>query len=91
MNTQLAGWLQSSQDPTAVANKVKGVILFCSSLIILACAHFFNITLTPDDVTTLATQTGTVAGAIWTVYGVILHLVTWVGTVKNGGTFSPSV
>jgi hypothetical protein len=91
MNTQLASWLQSSQDPASVANKVKGVILVFSSLIILGAAHVFNITLSADDVVTLATEVGSVAGAVWAVYGAVLHLVTWFGTVKNGGTITPSV
>lgn len=76
MNT-LSSWLQSSQDSTQVANKVKGVILFLSSTIILLVGVFFHIQLSASDILTLASELGAVAGAIWTIYGSILHLVTW--------------
>lgn len=81
--THLYGALQSSQDPTEVANKVKGAILMASSVIIFGVAHAFNITLTSNDVVTLATDISGVAGAVWAAYGCILHLVTWLGTVRN--------
>jgi hypothetical protein len=77
---QLSSWLQSSQDPTEVANKVKGAILLCSSLIILLASQFFHIQLSANDVITLGTELGTVAGAVWTIYGVVLHFVTYLGT-----------
>ena len=80
---QLKSWLQSSQDPTQVANKVRGAILVASSLIIFAAAGLFHITLTANDVVSAATEIGGVAGAVWTIYGFILPVVTWFGTVKN--------
>lgn len=83
METQLKSFLQSSQDPTAVANKVKGAILVASSIIIFAAAHVFHVTLTASDVVTLATEVSGIAGAVWTIYGGILHLVTWFGTVNK--------
>lgn len=83
METTLAAWLQSSQDSTQVANKVKGAILAASSLIIFFGAQFFHIQLSANDVITLATEIGTLAGAIWAIYGCILHLTTWAGTVKK--------
>ncbi len=79
MNTQLPAWLQSSQDPTVVANKVKGVILLGSSIIIFTAASFFHIQLSATDVVSLATEVGGVAGAVWTIYGAVLNLVTWLG------------
>lgn len=83
MSRQLYGAIQSSQDPTQVANKVKGAILFASSIIIFGTAHLFNITLTASDIVTLATELSTVAGAVWAIYGCILNLVTWLGTVRQ--------
>lgn len=82
----LSTWLQSSQDPTQVANKVKGVILFLSSTIILLVGVFFHIQLSANDILTLATEIGAVAGAIWTIYGSILHLVTWFGKLRAGAS-----
>lgn len=83
METQLASWLASSQDPTQVANKVRGVILAASSILIFLGAQFFHVTLTADDIVTLATEIGTIAGAVWAIYGCILNLVTWLGTIKK--------
>lgn len=79
---RLYGALQSSQDPTEVANKVKGAILMASSVIIFGAAHVFGITLSANDVVTLGTDVSGVAGAVWMIYGCILHLVTWLGTVR---------
>lgn len=79
---QLQSWLQSSQDPEQVANKVKGVILGASAFIIAIAAAFFHITLSAQDVITLATDISMVAGAIWFIYGLILHGVTYFGRVR---------
>lgn len=79
----LTTWLQSSQDPTAVATKVKGAILAFSSIIIFAAAQIFHLQLTANDVLTLGTEMGTVAGAVIAIYGCFLHLVTWLGTSKQ--------
>lgn len=83
MERRLYGAIASSQDPTQVANKVKGVILALSSIIIFVAAQFFGITLTANDIVTLATQVSGIAGAVWAVYGGVLHLVTWLGTVRE--------
>lgn len=80
MERKLAGWLQSSQDPTEVGNKVKGLILGVSSILILVSAQVFHFQLAANDVVTLATEIGTVAGAVWTIYGAVLHLVTLFGS-----------
>lgn len=80
---QLSTWLQSSQDPTAVANKVKGLILFASSAIIFSAALFFHVKLSANDIISLATELGAVAGAVWTIYGVVLHIITWLGSIKS--------
>lgn len=81
---QLPVWLQSSQDPTEVANKVKGAILVASSLIIFGAAQFFHLTLSANDIVSLATELGAVAGAVWTIYGFVLHAITWLGKSKSG-------
>ena len=83
MQNELVSFLQSSQDPSEIANKVKGGILMVSSLIILTAAAAFHVTLQSSDVASLAAELGTMAGAIWTVYGCGLHLITWWGTIKK--------
>lgn len=83
MERRLYGAIASSQDPTEVANKVKGLILTCSSLIIFGAAIAFHVTLTATDVITLATEASGIAGAVWFIYGSILHLVTWLGTITT--------
>ena len=82
MEKRLYGAIASSQDPATVANKVKGVILALSGVIIFAAAQFVGITLTANDIVTLATQVTAVAGAVWAAYGAILHLVTWLGSYQ---------
>lgn len=81
-NTQLRSWLASSTDPTGqtLATKVKGAILAFSSIIILVVAATFHIQLSANDVITLATELGTIAGVIGVVYGSIQHLIIWWGT-----------
>lgn len=78
----LPKWLQSSVDPTEISNRVKGAVLACSSVIILVVTQIFHIGLTGNDVISLATEAGTVAGAIWTVFGSILWLMKWVSSLK---------
>lgn len=80
---KLYGLLASSQDPSEIANKVKGVILAASSIIIFFAASLFHITLTATDVVGLSTEISGIAGAVWAIYGAILHLVTWFGTVRQ--------
>lgn len=83
MPRKLYGAVASSQDPSVVANKVKGAILAVSSIIIFLAGQFLHITLTAGDVLSLATEISTIAGAVWAIYGCILHLVTWAATVKT--------
>ena len=87
---QLQNWLSSSQDASQVANKVKGVILVASSFIIMGAAWVFHITLTASDIVSLATEIGAVAGAVWAIYGAVLNIVTWIGTVRSGGVPVPA-
>lgn len=83
MERKLYGAIASSQDPSEIANKVKGLILACSSIIIVVAAGLFHVTLSANDVITLATESSGVVGAVWCIYGCILHLVTWIGTVRT--------
>lgn len=76
---ELKSWLQSSQDPEKVSNTVKGIILSLSSVIVLVGAQFFHVQLSASDVLTLATQIGTVAGAVVFFYGLLMK-----GTIKMG-------
>lgn len=85
MEKELHWLLQSSQDPTAVANKVKGLILMASSAIIFVAGFAFHVHLAASDVLTLATEISGIVGALLTVYGGILHLVTWFGTIEKQG------
>ncbi len=78
------GALSSSQDPSQIANKVKGLILGLSSLIIFVAAQFFNIHLSANDVISLATEISGVAGAVWMIYGFVLHGITLFYNWKNG-------
>lgn len=83
MENQLSPIIASSQDSSQIANKIKGAILAVSSLLIMGAALVFHITLSANDIITLSTEIGTIAGAVWAIYGCILHLVTWFGTIKQ--------
>lgn len=75
---RLAGtWAASSnpETPEEISNRVKGIVLALSSVIILVAAQFFHITLSASDVITLAGELGAVAGAAMTIYGAGLWLV----------------
>ena len=69
------GAISSSQDPEQIANKVKGVVLALSSIIILVAGRFFGIQLSANDMISLATEAGIVSGAVWAIYGGILHVL----------------
>lgn len=72
----LHSFFASSQDSTQVSNRVKGIILGLSSIIILVASQFFHITLSANDVVSLASEAGTIVGAIWAIYGAGLAIVT---------------
>lgn len=76
-NPTLAGWAASSNPatPDEISNRVKGVVLALSSVIIYIAAQVFNLTLTPADMIEVATSLGTIAGAVITLYGAGLALV----------------
>ena len=68
-DTRKFGALTSSIDPTQVATRVKGAILAGSSIIIFLAAALFHLTLSANDIITLATEVGAVSGAVMTLYG----------------------
>ncbi len=71
------GAITSSQNPEEIANTIKGMILAFSSIIILVATQFFHITLSANDVLSLASEAGSVAGAIWLLYGVGLKVLAY--------------
>lgn len=83
MENQLKQWAQSSQDPTAVANTIKGLVLSGASLITYFGVTFFHITLSATDIANLATNLGLAAGAILTVYGIVMKGVMWFAKKPN--------
>jgi len=76
MDNRKFGALTSSQNPEQLANKVKGIVLALSSIIILLASKLFGVQLSPTDMVSLATQVGTIAGGVWAVYGSVLHVIT---------------
>lgn len=77
------GVLTSSQNPEEIANKVKGAVLLSSSIVIFLVSKLSGIELTVNDMTDVATSLGAVAGAIWAIYGTILHLIAWFYEIKQ--------
>ncbi len=71
--------MQSSTDATQVSSRVTGAVLAGSSIIIFAAAQIFHIQLSATDIVTLATEIGAVAGAVWTLKGAIIWLMTKFG------------
>ena len=57
--------MSSSADPSQVSATVSGAILGVSTIIIYAAAHLFHIVLSVNDITSLATGVGAVAGSVW--------------------------
>jgi len=76
------GALTSSQDPEQIANTVRGIVLAFSGIITLLATQFFHLSLSSTDVLSLATGLGTAAGAVWTVYGLILKLIVFVSKTR---------
>lgn len=83
MMNNIKTWLQSSQDSTQIANTVKGTILAISSIIVYLFSVWFHVTLSATDIVNLATEIGAMAGALWAVWGILMKLVVWFGTVKT--------
>jgi len=70
------GAITSSTNPEEIAMRVKGITLALSSVIILIATQAFHVQLTANDVISLAGELGAVAGAITTLYGAGLWLLT---------------
>lgn len=71
------GVISSSQNPEQIASTVKGLVLSFSAIIILVAQQFFHINLTATDVASFATEASIAAGAIWTLYGLVLKVLAW--------------
>ena len=82
---QISSWLQSSADPTQVSNTVRGVVHAASGIIMFLGAQFFHVQLTANDVLSLATEVGTLAGVLWFFYGLLMK-----GVMRVGSTPAPA-
>ncbi len=69
MENRKFGAITSSQDPEEISTRIKGITVAMSALIIFFASQFFHITLTANDVLSLGTELGAIAGAIMTLYG----------------------
>lgn len=54
-----------------------------SSAVIFLAAKFFGLQIAVSDMTELATVLGALSGAMWAVYGAVLHLIAIFYRVKN--------
>lgn len=77
------GALSSSTDSEKLANTVKGFILAASSIIILLATRLFGLELTADDISSLATTLGSLAGAVWMAYGLIQKIIVFFAEKKQ--------
>jgi len=80
---RLAGWAASSSSPTEVSNRIKGIVMAGSSLVVLLGSRFFGLELTTENVMELSTQLGALGGAGWAVWGAVMALVRWVAKVRS--------
>ena len=83
MNKKLGAWAASSSNPEDISNRVKGIVLALSSVIILVAAQIFQVQLTANDVVSLASSLGALAGAIWAIWGAGIALVRWIAQVRD--------
>ena len=74
----MKNWLKSSQNPAQVSNTVRGSILAVAGLILFA-AQYFGLPYTETDVIEAASQIGVVAGALWSLYGLVMKGVMKIG------------
>lgn len=78
-NTNVPSYMASSVDSTQVSSRVTGAVLAFSSIIILLAGQFFHVQLTATDIISYATELGAVAGAVWTLKGAIIWIMTKFG------------
>jgi len=81
-NKKLAGWAASSNNQEDVSNRIKGLVIAFSGVIIFVASQFFGISLTANDVVELATQLSVIGGLAFSLYGGILALIRKFATVK---------
>jgi hypothetical protein len=75
--TKKFSWATSSQDPQKISDRVKGIAIGSSAIIIFVATNVFGIQLQPQDVIDLGTQLGIVIGAVYSLYGFILSVVAY--------------
>ena len=68
-------------DGTQVANSVRGLILALSALVIYG-AGVMGVPLADSDIGELAAGLGAAAGALWTVYGLLMKIVARVSATE---------
>ena len=76
------GILASSSDPTGqtLSVTVQGIIIGLSSVIVFMGATFFHVQIQAADISTLATEVGTLIGAVVVIYGLVRKVINAVGT-----------
>jgi hypothetical protein len=82
MDNRKYGSLSSWQDPTKVATTVKGIVLSLSSLL-LVILPLAGISITAEQITTLAGNLGLAAGAVATLYGLGMKVVVYFSERKT--------
>lgn len=75
----IPAYMASSTDATQVSARITGGVIALSSIIILVAQQLFHITLSANDVISLATELGIMGGAIWALKGSIIWLMTKFG------------
>jgi hypothetical protein len=76
----LKGWAASSADPSQLSTTIRGGIIAASSVLIFLAASIFGLSVTPENITELATNVGMIVGGVIGVYGLIQKLVIKVGS-----------
>lgn len=71
------GAFSSSENPDALADTVKGVILGASTLIILL-AHLLGLNIGTAEITNFAIGAGSAASSLWIAYGLIKKGIVWI-------------
>ncbi len=70
------GAFSSSENPDALADTVKGVILGLASVILLV-SHWLGLNIGTAEITNFAIGAGTAASSLWIAYGLIKKGVVW--------------